>query len=300
MQLRHLETFLAIVEQGTLTAAATALFKSQAAVSQDLKALEAGLGLALLDRTGQRVALTSAGEALIPLARRLLGEVADVEAEMARIRAGEQPVVRIACLPSVASRVCNLVSDFRRSHPAVRWSVISALRGAVLDGVRQSRFDLGICEGRPEEDIELVPLERELLKIVVRDGHPLASLREIRPSDLDGLTYIGMARGMGATIEAQRFFAAGNGYPMPDIEVNDTRMVCELVFRTDGFGILPESGITGQAQLAVIATDPPITRQISLVRMSGRAVPPAAKEFAEHIAANWVFHDGDVDSVDPQ
>src|SRR5262245_24733128 len=133
MQLRHLKTFLTIVDEGTLTAAASALFKTQAAVSQDLKALETGLGLELVDRSGQRVQLTQAGQVLVPMARRLIGELTEVEAEMERIRAGESPIVRIACLPSVAMQVAEVLASYAGQHPDVRWSFIVALRGAMIE-----------------------------------------------------------------------------------------------------------------------------------------------------------------------
>lgn len=287
MQLRHLETFLAIVDCGTLTAAAAGLFKTQAAVSQDLKALEAGLGLTLLDRSGQRVQLTPAGEALVPMARRLVSEVAEAQDEMARIRAGEHPIVRIACLPSVAPRLCETVTEYRRGHPGLRWSLITALRGAMVEGLRTARFDLAVCEAKTEDDITNIPLAREPLMVVLPDSHPLARADVVTPQDLDGVPYIGLARGMGATIEAQRFFAAAEAYPAPAVEVNDTRLVVDLVVRMNGFGILPVSALPAGPPWAAVATDPPLLRQLSVARLTGRRLTAAAEGFADHLVRTW-------------
>lgn len=287
MQLRHLETFLAIVDCGTLTAAAAQLFKTQAAVSQDLKALEAGLGLVLLDRSGQRVQLTPAGDALVPMARRLVSEVADAQDEMARIRAGEHPIVRIACLPSVALRLCELIGDYRRTDPGLRWSLITALRGAMVDGLRAARFDLAICEAKTEEDITNIPLAREPLMVVLPDSHPLARADVLTPQDLVDMPYIGLARGMGATIEAQRFFASGETYPAPAVEVNDTRLVVDLVARMNGFGILPVSALPAGPPWAVVRTDPPLLRQLSVAHLTGRRLSASAEGFAHHLIRNW-------------
>jgi DNA-binding transcriptional LysR family regulator len=287
MQLRHLETFLAIVDCGTLTAAAAQLFKTQAAVSQDLKALETGLGLELLDRSGQRVQLTSAGMALVPMARRLLNELADTEAEMARIRAGEHPIVRIACLPSVALHVCQTIADFSRDHPDVRWSLITALRGAMIEGLRTAEFDLAICEAKTEDDITNIPLAREPLMVVLPDGHPLARADLVTPQDLAGIPYIGLARGMGATIEAQRFFASGDTYPAPAAEVNDTRLVLDLVARLNGFGILPVSALPAGPPWAVVRTDPPLVRQLSVAHLTGRRLSTTTEDFANYVVQNW-------------
>jgi DNA-binding transcriptional LysR family regulator len=287
MQLRHLETFLAIVDCGTLTAAAAQLFKTQAAVSQDLKALETGLGLELLDRSGQRVQLTQAGMALVPMARRLLSEVADAQAEMARIRAGEHPIVRVACLPSVALHVCQAIGDFSSDHPDVRWSVITSLRGAMIDGLRTAQFDLAICEAKTEEYITNLPLAREPLMVVLPASHPLAQADSLTPQDLAGVPYIGLAREMGATMEAQRFFASGDAYPAPAVEVNDTRLVVDLVVRLGGFGILPVSALPAGPPWAVVPTDPPLVRQLSVAHLTGRRLSATAEAFANHLAHNW-------------
>ena len=287
MQLRHLETFLAIVDGGTLTAAATTLYKTQAAISQDLKALESALGVEVIDRTGQRVQVTAAGLALIPMARRVLSEVADTEAEMARIRAGERPIVRIACLPSVSLRVSALTAQFAQQRHDVRWSLITALRGAMIDGLRQRRFDMAICEAGNDDDILKVPLAREPLKVVLRETHSLALKDRVRPQDLLEVPYIGLARGMGATIEAQRFFASGEAYPTPVVEVNDTRLVIDLIDRMNGFGVLPMSALPRGGPFAVVATDPPLERQLAVARLAGREPASSAEAFADYLVSKW-------------
>lgn len=287
MQLRHLETFLAIVDGGTLTNAATALFKTQAAISQDLKALEGSLGVVLIDRSGQRVEVTPAGTALIPMARRVLSEVSETESEMARIQAGESPIVRIACLPSVATKVARLIGDFYDSNPDVRWSLVTALRGAMIDGLRERRFDLAICEAYVDDGITNTPLAREPLKVVVRKSHSLSTRAVVRPEDLVGVPYIGLARGMGATLEAQRFFASSGTYPTPTVEVNDAGLVLDLVVRLDGFGVLPVSAVTDDPALTTVDTDPPLVRQLSLARLTDRHLHSSATKFVLQVANRW-------------
>lgn len=297
MQLRHVETFLAILDAGTLTAAAGRLYKTQAAVSQDLKALESGLGLELLDRSGQRVSLTEAGRAFTPMARRLLGEVADTQAEMARIRAGERPVLRVGCLPSLAPRVCELVATFSDAHPATRWSVITALRGALIDGIRSAQYDLVICEAQADDEIVNTPLDREPVWVVLPVGHPLTGQPALRPADLAEVPYIGLARGMGATVEAQRFFTSGGNPPVPFAEVNDTRLVLDLVVRISGFGIVPASALrddggAAPAGVTAVPTGPPLVRQLSLVHLAGRTLPATVRDFADHLLTHWAEHQG--------
>lgn len=287
MQLRHLETFVAIVDSGTLTAAAAQLYKTQGAVSQDLKALEAGLGLELIDRTGQRVELTPAGQALLPMARRLLSDVSETQEEMARIRAGDRPIVRIGCLPSLGLIVSRILADFSRDLVDARWSLVTSLRGVMIESLRSGSLDLVICEAKADENLTNVPLARESLHVVLRHDHALAGAAALTPEDLSGTPYIGFARGLGATLEAQRFFSAGSSYPQPVVEVTDARILLDLVSRLKGFGIVPASALRVDSGLAVVATDPPIVRQVSLTYLSDRVLPATAQAFASYVTESW-------------
>lgn len=287
MQLRHLETFISIVDNGTLTAAAAALYKTQGAVSQDLKMLEAGLGMTLIDRSGQRIRLTSAGHALVPMARRLITEFDEVEVEMARVRAGERPLVRIGSLPSVAPRIADRMGTFTTVHPPLRWALATALRGALLTGLREGRFDMVVCEARPDDDLVHIPLMREPLHVVLPEGHELATADTLSPQDLQAVPYIGLDRAMDAAGEAQRFFAAGRAYPTPMVEVTSTQLVLDLVVRLGGFGIVPDSALADSRGLVAVETRPQLTRQISVVRLTDRVLSSSADAFCQHLCASW-------------
>jgi DNA-binding transcriptional LysR family regulator len=286
MQLRHLETFVAIVDAGTLTGASAQLYKTQGAVSHDLKALESAVGLELLDRSGQRVRLTAAGKALLPMARRLLMEVTDVQREMARIRAGEQPVVRLACLPSIGPTLCRLLAHYTQERPGARWSIVTTLRGSMVDGLRAGLFDLVVCDAH-DEDLASLPLMREPLHIVLAHDHPLVGKGPLRPADLAGVPYVSLHRGMGTPVEAQRFFAAGAGSPAPAVEVSDTRLVLELVTMIRGFGIVPHSALSANDSVVAVDTDPRLDRQISLLRVADRTPSTATTSFATYLVERW-------------
>jgi DNA-binding transcriptional LysR family regulator len=111
------------------------------------------------------------------------------------------------------------------------------------------------------------PLAREPLRLVLPAGHRLAGAGLLRPADVEGVPYIALARGMGTTSEAQRFFASGEGYPSPVVEVNDTRLVLDLVVHFSGYGIVPVSVLSDDsttssntAAVVAIPTDPPLVR----------------------------------------
>ena len=109
MNLRHLHAFATIVDVGGLARAATRLHLSQPALSRQIQALEADLGVALFDRIGRRVQLTSQGEDLLQRSRRLLAE-AELLGERAReLKSGETGILRVAATPQVIE---NLLATF--------------------------------------------------------------------------------------------------------------------------------------------------------------------------------------------
>jgi len=288
VQFRQLETFISIVDAGTLTGAARRLYKTQGAVSQDLKLLENGFGVQLLDRTGQRVKLTAAGSALLPIARRVMSDIADATFEMECIRTGESPVIRLTCLPSLGPHLCRLMADYTRGHPGTRWSLFTSLRGAMIAGLREDQFDLAICEGYADDGIVNTPLMRESLHLVLPHNHPLIDKAPLRPADLEDVPYIGLHRRLGALLEAQRFFSAGEAYPTPVAEVDTTQLVAELATGLGGYGFIPHSAIPNDGfTLVTVATDPPLTRQISLARSATRSIPPVVEMFIDYLIAAW-------------
>lgn len=288
MQFRQLETFISIVDAGTLTGAARRLYKTQGAVSQDLKSLENALGVQLLDRTGQRVKLTAAGSALLPIARRIMSDIADATFEMECIRTGENPVIRLTCLPSMGPRLCKLMAAYTRGHPDTRWSLFTSLRGAMIKGLREDQFDLAICEGYADDGIVNLPLMREPLHLVLPHNHPLVEKAPLRPADLAGVPYIGIHRRLGALLEAKRFFSAGEAYPTPIAEVDTTQLVAELATGLGGYGFIPESAIPESGfTLVPVPTDPPLTRQISIARSANRNTSPAVELFVDYLLATW-------------
>ena len=120
MNLRHLQTFVAVADAGGLRRAAGRVNLSQPAISRQLHALEAELGVRLFDLIRRRVRLTSAGEDLLQQSRRLLID-ADAIGERARaLKSGQTGVLRIGSMPQlIESMLVPFLKQYRRRHPGV-------------------------------------------------------------------------------------------------------------------------------------------------------------------------------------
>src|SRR3954469_507874 len=121
MELRHFEYFVAVAEERSFTRAAARLHVVQSGVSAVIKALERELGAELLERTSKRVALTDAGEALLPRARAALDAARAARGAVDEVRGGVRGTVRIGTLTSVGMiDVPALLGRFHRAYPEVR------------------------------------------------------------------------------------------------------------------------------------------------------------------------------------
>src|SRR5215470_4106478 len=134
MSLRHLRAFATIADLGGVARAAMRLHISQPALSRQIHALEADLGVSLFDRIGRRVQLTSQGEDLLRRSRRLLAEAESLSERARELKSGETGILRVAATPQVIE---NLLAPFlvgyRRRHPGVEVHLVEG-GGARLHG----------------------------------------------------------------------------------------------------------------------------------------------------------------------
>src|SRR4051794_1031832 len=120
MELQQLRYALAVVDQGTFTAAAAASFVAQPSLSQAVRQLERELGVELFARIGRRVTLTAAGEAFVPAAREALRAVDTVRAEVAAVAGLAGGHLDLVALPTLAlDPVAPVVGAFREAYPAI-------------------------------------------------------------------------------------------------------------------------------------------------------------------------------------
>src|ERR1700739_2513629 len=126
MELRQLRVFVAIAEEGTFTAASDRLMLVQSAVSATIRALERELGTPLFDRTTRRVALTDAGQVLLPEARVILEASRLAVDAVDQVKGGVRGTVSIGVMAATASQavsVPHLIAGFQAEHPLVTVAV---------------------------------------------------------------------------------------------------------------------------------------------------------------------------------
>jgi len=188
---RHIRTFHEVVRAGSYSAAARVLGYTQPAITQQMKALERSVGTPLFIRTGRRMRLTEAGEALARHAETILGSIAAAQEQMSaltRLRAGR---VRMCAFPSAgATLVPEALARLSSGHPGVR---VELQEGEPPDSLRRvvaGECDIslaftypGLHEQVPEELVE-IPLLEDQLTVLLPTGHPMARRRAAKLAEL--------------------------------------------------------------------------------------------------------------------
>jgi DNA-binding transcriptional LysR family regulator len=188
MELRQLRSFVVLAEELHFRRAAERLDIAQPSLSQQLRRLEASLGVRLLDRDRRRVALTPAGSALLEEARAVLG-AADRAADAARgAAAGERGRLRLNLTRSLTGGLAGeIVERFRAQHPGVELELDVGTSTLNAVALREDMIDVAFV--RPplvDDGLEVLDLGREPMVCVVPTRHPLARRRTVRPEDLSG------------------------------------------------------------------------------------------------------------------
>lgn len=184
IELRHLRAFVAVVDEGTFTDAGIAMGVSQATVSRTVGALEEVLGARVLHRTSRELGLTAVGARLLPLARKVLGEVAGIERAVAEIGGDFRVGYAWGAMGALTTEVQRRWAAEVPGSELVFVQSISRLAGLEDGGVDAAVVRLPVDDER--FDTALIGLERRFA--AVRDDDPLARRQRLSLHDLVGRT----------------------------------------------------------------------------------------------------------------
>ncbi|HVW16870.1 MAG TPA: LysR substrate-binding domain-containing protein [Solirubrobacteraceae bacterium] len=172
MNLQQLSYFLAAVEHGSFSAAADELHLAQPSLSEQVRRLEAELGVALFSRVGRGVRPTEAGRALRPHAERVLAEVEAGRAAVAGVRElrGGTATFGVMGTAHHYGLGADLVEDFRRAHPAVRVRLVGQNSAEVVEAVSGGELEAGLVS-LPIDDagLEVRPVLHDEIVVVSAD-----------------------------------------------------------------------------------------------------------------------------------
>lgn len=173
--LRRMAHFLAVAEEGHFGRAAARLGLSQPPLSAQIQALEAELGVKLLERTRKGARPTREGEALLPVIRRLAEDAKQVEALARELRTGRQMPMALACVTSALfDFLPPLVRALRDSQPDAAMAVQEMDTADAVEALRRGEVDFALARlDRDRPPLRVLRLGLDALVVALPEGHPL-------------------------------------------------------------------------------------------------------------------------------
>ena len=184
--LAGLRAFVAVAEKHHFSSAATELGVSQSTLSQALSALEAGLGVQLVERSTRRVFLTAEGSKLLPRAQAVMETVAEFSAAAA---GGSDPLrssMRLGLIPTIAPYVLpTILAGLGQRLPELTLWVIEDQTARLLTALREGALD-AVLIALPAEvsGVTEIPIYDEEFVLALPPGHPLTGDQQVRPQTL--------------------------------------------------------------------------------------------------------------------
>jgi DNA-binding transcriptional LysR family regulator len=284
MELRQLAYFVAVVDEGHFTRAAERLRIAQPAVSQQIRRLEVELGERLLHRDRRTVALTSAGEALLPCARAALAQVEHGRQAVAALRGLVTGKLRVGLVMPLPDRsVVRAIGAFGRRYPGIELTVVEDETDALLDGMASGDLHTAFLGLGPGQDLPAslttMVVAREPAVLAIHPQHPLASRRSVPLSAMRDEPFVTLTRASRLRTVLETECRHAGFTPRIVAESSDLNVMIQLVAEGIGVALMPRSGREEASDVVTIGvTDPTIDRRIILAWRPA-AASPAARAF---------------------
>jgi DNA-binding transcriptional LysR family regulator len=290
MNLDQLRGFVEIAQVGNFTRAAEQLHLAQPSLSRQIAALEHDLGAELFTRSRGANQLTPAGEALLPLARRMLADAQSVRRELGELAGLQRGRVRLGATPTLSiSLVAEALGAFHAEHPGIELHLSEQGSRRLLDELGAGELDLALIttsSAASTDRLTVTPLLVEELVVISSASVPPVTDGEIVSlAGVAGLPQIVFSSTYDLRGATDAAFAAAGLTPEVVLEGAEMDAVLRFVERGLGVAIVPAMVLIDRPALrSVRLAEPTLTRTISLARPADVAPTVAVRAMERAIA----------------
>lgn len=216
----RLNVFYTVAKRLSFTKAAAELYVTQPAVTKHIQELEHQFGMALFDRRGNQISLTSAGNLLLKHAETIMGTYRQLEFDMNALKGQPGGTLRLGASSTVAQYVIPpVLAGFHEQSADITISLLSGNTEQIEQQLLNKNIDLGLVEGRTHNsDIRYTPFVKDELVLVCRADHPLADRDEITLDELQSIPILLRERGSGS-LEVIEHALRGVGLKLTDLTI---------------------------------------------------------------------------------
>ena len=275
--IRELKTLIAVAQHGTFAAAGQHIGLTQAAVSAQMKRLEAALGVALFERSGRAAVLTKRGQETLQQAQALIALYGTLGAASAGQEAATR--VNLGAIASIQrSLLPNVLARFHRQFPECRSRVVPGLSLALMNQVDAGELDMAVIIRPPfslHSDLRWQPLAHEPFRLLVRRRLTTDDWRAL----LTQQPFVRYDRASFGGRQVDRFLRDNHCHVRDVCEVDELDAIIQLVANGVGVALVPQPSALRRWPAGVRAIDlkeHTFHRDIGIVhRASGQLSKPA-------------------------
>ncbi|AVO38651.2 LysR substrate-binding domain-containing protein [Pukyongiella litopenaei] len=288
MKQRQVQAFRAVMQYGSITAAARAIGVTQPAVSRLIADLEHSVSFALFERRGGKLLPTREAMELYGEVERMYYGMERLERVAAEIRQLRRADLRVATMPMVSFRILPAVlSGFVRAFEGVRVTHNVHTSPRVIDLVASRQYELGIAQVQgARQDIEILASFRTHCVCVMVPDHPLAGRSELGPGDLDGVPMVALTRESLASRHVDRAFSDVGAVPDVIIESQPSFAACALSAAGIGVAIVdPLTPISFGDALVRVPFTPVVPFDFHVLKPANQTLSRAGAMFRDRMIA---------------
>ncbi|MGA2808406.1 MAG: LysR substrate-binding domain-containing protein [Terracidiphilus sp.] len=290
MELNQLETFLAVAEERSFSRAAVRLHRTQPAVSQVIRKLEASVGETLFDRAARDGSLTASGVLLRDYALRLLALRREAASALDELKSLERGRLQLAANEYTCMYLLQAMDRFRREFPHVSVAVHRMLASRIPEELNLRTFELGVISFRPDPaQFRTIAVYSDSLAFIVSPNHPLAGAERVSINDLGKETFI--AHNVASPLRL-KVIEAFQKYRTPlnmGIELPTIEAIKRFVAMGNGVALVPHLTVARELEtgdlVRVTVDELEVKRVLRLVYRRQASLSYAAKAFLRTVRA---------------
>ena len=284
MELNQLETFLAVAEERSFSRAAVRLHRTQPAVSQVIRKLEAAVGETLFDRAARDGSLTAAGVLLRDYALRLLALRREASSALGELKSLERGRLQLAANEYTCMYLLRAIDAFRREFPHIGVTVHRMLASRIPEELNLRTFELGMISFKADPaQFRTIGVYADSLAFIVAPHHPLAGTERVSITDLGEELFV--AHNVASPLR-RKVIETFQRYRTPlnmAIELPTIEAIKRFVAMGNGVALVPHLTVARELEsgdLARVAVDElEIRRVLRLVHRRQTTLSYAARAF---------------------
>ena len=290
MELHQLETFLAVAEEHSFSRAAARLHRTQPAVSQVIRKLEASVGETLFYRAARDGSLTAAGALLRDYALRLLALRREASSALGELKNLERGSLQLAANEYTCMYLLPVIDRFRREFPHISVAVHRMLASHIPAELNLRAFEMGVISYHPDPvEFRTIAVYGDSLAFVVSPSHPLAGIKHVSIKDLGKELFI--AHNVASPLR-RKVLEAFQRYRTPlnmDVELPTIEAIKRFVAMGNGVALVPHLTVARELQTGDLVRVPvdelEVKRVLRLIIRRKSTLSYAAKAFLQTVRA---------------